>query len=376
MGKPNKRLRMFIMLLVLVWIPPLIMLGVAVSGYLRSGGSAPGQSLQSGAEASKPGVESSHTPRKVDRSKITVALHDVTTVPADAGDAASSAARPCKSDGLEAVAEYPMVAMGHAIVYVRIMNTSSVSACSLPADVPQLTMTRAGEDQKFHIIHENEQTGVTEAGIGGKVTLPPLWSTTVAVQWAVSQQVDTDAKATLTLTMGGARVKVKPGATVKTIGEVIVTDPGLDIKLSGLGTPTLGSAIGPDQGVSVWGTDRSEPCRLSVAAAGRSAGTRSVTLTNIGLLPCHAPRFITAGAARPSGTKLPPADTLFATDGASDSTLGASGYGTGMPLLRPGNAFTYTTGLADEWLAVTAASGDPVDVTFVKVDWDKVAGGR
>lgn len=226
----------------------------------------------------------------------------------DAG-VAGSGAPPCGNDDLAAAAESQDQAMGDAIAYLRVMNTTD-GACSIPSGSPELTVVRGDEDQHLRVVPGNRQTGVSSVPDGETIVLAPFRSVTAAVEWKAGQQAGAEEETAITLAFGEvSALPVHVGANAAADG-LLVTDPGMDVIVSGFSQAALGPLRGGDASGTAGDGDPAldEPCMLAKDdagdkddAGGAPAGA-TLTLRNVGLHPCIPPALVTLDEAGSGGT--------------------------------------------------------------------------
>ena len=226
----------------------------------------------------------------------------------DAG-VAGSGAPPCGNDDLAAVAESQDQAMGDAIAYLRVMNTTD-GACSVPSGPPELTVVRGDEDQHLRVVPGNRQTGVSSVPDGETIVLAPFRSVTAAVEWKAGQQADAEEKTSITLAFGEvSALPVHVGANAAADG-LLATDPGMDVIVSGFSQAALGPLRGGDASGAAEDVDPAldEPCMLAKDDsddkddAGGAPADATLTLRNVGLHPCIPPALVTLDEAGSGGT--------------------------------------------------------------------------
>jgi hypothetical protein len=262
----------------------------------------------------------------------------------------------CKPENIRAVAESSNAAMGTGGMSIRFANVSG-HPCRITGATPKLTMVRGGTNLELRQLpqpddrsSDNGETSPRIAYIpnGKTEILASYESATAFVSWKISQQVDRAAPISLTATLPQlGEIAVVPGANASN-GNIISTDPGLDITVS---TLTMPEFISPNDD-PLQDSSRTEPCRFAIedfradspgpSSSGEGSGPLSLSLTlrHLGLQPCKPDSIIAIAAA---GNPSRPTEILSISQStAASPALSADGTAVKKNLLAPGKDIIYS----------------------------------
>lgn len=293
----------------------------------------------------------------------------------------------CKPENIRAVAEYFNAAMGTGGMSIRFANVSD-HPCRITGATPKLTMVRGGTNMKFRQLplpdyrsSGNDETNPKIAYIpnGKAEILASYESATVSVNWQISQQIDRTAPISLTAALPQlGEIAIVPGTNASN-GDVISTDPGLDITVS---TLTMPSFISPNDD-PLQDSSRVEPCRFAIedfradppasSSSGEGSGPRSLSLTlrHLGLQPCKPDSIIAIAAA--NNPSYPTELLSISQSTVASPTLSTDGATAKKNLLAPGKniIYSYTCGQEQpvrrppSWVAEHYGSWKPAPIDVV-----------